>query len=423
MPETASFSLGIHSKCEFTMQNMAVPLENKWKFWTSSMKGDPDLRCLEEFENIQDFWELFKIHPVGDIPDKTYLHVFKNDITPLWEDPKNLVGGHFKLTARTQQQSETLWMSVVLNLLGEQFPNGELLNGASVMANQVGNNLVKVWFASTERSKIQEIRDFFRKILSDSDYLAGSVTFVPHKLVVKGAGKKISERVAEKMSKSPFPNVASPKRVTPSPVVVVPDPEPVRRISSTESEPSESCSISECSSVCSSDSGDLSKDLSDFSPFSRAGCGPSPGSPDSSFLQLPTNSYRAFRQRKRDQYTELSELTLPCLSLSVLPPTSRCGSHSPYSVSPRSDASADYALSSLHSCSASVGPSSASVSPRSHFDGEWEDSFGFASARPVSHGFGLTSPYAEVQYCGNANGGYVHNPYGAYSLSVIPPEA
>eukprot|EP00667_Euglena_gracilis_P005470 EG_transcript_5504 len=174
----------------------SVDLENVWTFWTSNMRGDPDVKFISQFSCIQEFWDQFRAKPVNSLPDKTYLHVFKDGIKPLWEDPRNYPGGHFKLTARSQQQSENMWLTVLLNMLGEQFPHSELVNGASVMSNQVGNNLVKVWLSSTDKARVQATREFLHSILNSADYLP-NVTFVPHKLVVKGAGKKVSNRITE----------------------------------------------------------------------------------------------------------------------------------------------------------------------------------------------------------------------------------
>ena len=70
---------------------------------------------------FQAFWELFAKHRFSDMPDRTSIHVFKDDIQPLWEDPKNLCGGHFKLIAKSQHTTESAWLDVVLNLIGEQF--------------------------------------------------------------------------------------------------------------------------------------------------------------------------------------------------------------------------------------------------------------------------------------------------------------
>ena len=71
-------------------------------------------------------------HHFDDLPDKTSLHVFKDDIQPMWEDPKNISGGHFKLTTRMQETTEKLWLEVVSNFLKDQFPHRDLLVCPSV---------------------------------------------------------------------------------------------------------------------------------------------------------------------------------------------------------------------------------------------------------------------------------------------------
>jgi len=166
-------------------------LAHDWTFWTSSMRGAPEFNCHEQFNSIEAFWELFPKHRFSDLTDRTSLHVFKDDIQPIWEDAKNLNGGHFKITARTQERTESLWLEVVLNLIGQHFPYRDFVNGASIMANRSGHNLVKVWISIVKKPVVQALRDFIRAALKEADYFADDVRLVPHKLVVKGAGKKI----------------------------------------------------------------------------------------------------------------------------------------------------------------------------------------------------------------------------------------
>eukprot|EP00670_Eutreptiella_braarudii_P011186 CAMPEP_0174322686 /NCGR_PEP_ID=MMETSP0810-20121108/11192_1 /TAXON_ID=73025 ORGANISM="Eutreptiella gymnastica-like, Strain CCMP1594" /NCGR_SAMPLE_ID=MMETSP0810 /ASSEMBLY_ACC=CAM_ASM_000659 /LENGTH=394 /DNA_ID=CAMNT_0015434635 /DNA_START=39 /DNA_END=1220 /DNA_ORIENTATION=+ len=203
-------------------------LANAWTFWTSSMRGAPEVTRREQFDTMEAFWDLLPNHSVSELPDKTCLHVFKDDIQPLWEDPKNLCGGHFKITAKTQPHSESMWLDVVMNLLGEQFPHRELVNGVSIMANKVGNNLVKIWIAVVKRPVVHALREFIRATLKDEDYFAEDVRLVPHKLVVKGAGKKIPgvtpEAAPESMATPPAASSTSPS--IPSPSSRSPNPSP-----------------------------------------------------------------------------------------------------------------------------------------------------------------------------------------------------
>jgi len=155
------------------------------------MRGAPEFKRHEQFDSIEAFWELMANHHFDDLPDKTSLHVFKDDIQPMWEDPKNISGGHFKLTTRMQETTEKLWLEVVSNFLKDQFPHRDLLNGISIMVNRAGHDLVKIWVAVVRKSVVNSLREFIRKTLKPVDYFAHDVRLVPHKLVVKGAGKKI----------------------------------------------------------------------------------------------------------------------------------------------------------------------------------------------------------------------------------------
>mmetsp|Transcript_72501 Transcript_72501/g.121762 ORF Transcript_72501/g.121762 Transcript_72501/m.121762 type:complete len:428 (+) Transcript_72501:37-1320(+) len=208
-------------------------LANDWTFWTSSMRGAPELKRHEQFDSIEAFWELFAKHRFSDMPDRTSIHVFKDDIQPLWEDPKNLCGGHFKLIAKSQHTTESAWLDVVLNLIGEQFPHRDLVNGASVLANRSGNSLVKIWISIVKKPVVQALREFIRAALKEADYLAGDVRLVPHKLVVKGAGKKIpgacneetapASKVSACGSPAAPPSCSSSRSSSPAPTVSLDD--------------------------------------------------------------------------------------------------------------------------------------------------------------------------------------------------------
>eukprot|EP00670_Eutreptiella_braarudii_P005560 CAMPEP_0174285478 /NCGR_PEP_ID=MMETSP0809-20121228/8892_1 /TAXON_ID=73025 ORGANISM="Eutreptiella gymnastica-like, Strain CCMP1594" /NCGR_SAMPLE_ID=MMETSP0809 /ASSEMBLY_ACC=CAM_ASM_000658 /LENGTH=474 /DNA_ID=CAMNT_0015381273 /DNA_START=39 /DNA_END=1463 /DNA_ORIENTATION=+ len=186
-------------------------LAHDWTFWTSSMRGTPEVTRHEQFDTIEAFWRLMAKHKFSELRDRSCLHVFKDDIRPLWEDPKNHCGGHFKLTASNQNTTETMWLEVVLNLLGQQFPYRDLVNGASIMANKTGNHLVKIWIAVVKKPVVQALRDFIRAALKDADYFEDDVRLVPHKLVVKGAGKKIPgvPKDSDDVSDKPAPSMVS----------------------------------------------------------------------------------------------------------------------------------------------------------------------------------------------------------------------
>eukprot|EP00667_Euglena_gracilis_P014059 EG_transcript_14547 len=152
--------------------------------WSSKWKGKPNVQYLSRFDTVQAFWKNFKDHSPTSIPDKSYLHVFKEGIAPLWEDPQNVNGGHFKLTTNTAESSLRMWQTIVLNLIGGLFPMENCVNGASIVVHGVGNNLIKVWLSSADKDTVARTKSFLVDILDPQDYVNDKVTFVPHKLVL-----------------------------------------------------------------------------------------------------------------------------------------------------------------------------------------------------------------------------------------------
>jgi len=166
------------------MSGSSLPLSQPWCMWSSKWKGKPNLQFLTRFDTVQSFWASFNGTPPTSLPDKAYLHIFREGIAPLWEDPQNVAGGHFKLTTHSQASSLRMWQSIVLNLIGGVLPTDQRINGVSFVLHTVGNNLIKVWISSSDKEVVESTRKSLVDILDPSDYFSDKVTFVPHKLVL-----------------------------------------------------------------------------------------------------------------------------------------------------------------------------------------------------------------------------------------------
>ena len=168
-------------------------LRSGFTFWTSRMQGSLVLNVHEQFNTVDSFVQHYAQHPIRDLPDKTCLHLFRQNIQPLWEDPKNFPGGHFKLTAQSLIGVENMWDTVVSDFVREALPEG--VNGVSVMANtgKTGNFLIKVWIAVKDDDTIENFKNYLCVALNQTHYL--KVTFVPHTLVLGGAGRRIPNEI------------------------------------------------------------------------------------------------------------------------------------------------------------------------------------------------------------------------------------
>jgi len=167
------------------------PLHRAWDLWLSRWKGKVTVQLKGRFDTIEGFWVSLNQHPVSNLRDKQHLHVFQDGIPPLWEDPANASGGHFKITARTYDATVAIWQSIVLHMIGEQCPTDVFVNGVLFIFHTVGDSIVKVWVPTVDKAIVEMTKSFLEDaILSAGPSAAAErLVFVPHKLVL-GSTKK-----------------------------------------------------------------------------------------------------------------------------------------------------------------------------------------------------------------------------------------
>eukprot|EP00669_Euglena_mutabilis_P007571 TRINITY_DN2828_c0_g1_i4.p1 TRINITY_DN2828_c0_g1~~TRINITY_DN2828_c0_g1_i4.p1 ORF type:complete len:164 (-),score=11.95 TRINITY_DN2828_c0_g1_i4:59-550(-) len=90
-----------------------------------------------------------------------------------------------------------MWQSIVLNLIGGLMSttSDQRVNGVSFVRHTTGNNLIKVWVASSDKAAVERVRTTLVTMLNPSDYVSNKVTFVPHKLVLPSKPRKMSQGI------------------------------------------------------------------------------------------------------------------------------------------------------------------------------------------------------------------------------------
>lgn len=124
------------------------------------------LHFIGRCATVEQWWSLY-CHLVRPSVLKPYrkLHLFKNGIKPMWEDPQNVRGGKWVIRLR-KHRVDRAWENVCMAMLGEQFLVGGEICGI-VLSTQYPEDLLSIWnrtandFASTNR-----IRDVLRRILN-----------------------------------------------------------------------------------------------------------------------------------------------------------------------------------------------------------------------------------------------------------------
>jgi hypothetical protein len=67
---------------------------------------------------VQSFWQVFNNTPFTNLPLKDSLHLFKKNVKPLWEDPRNKNGGAWTFRV-PKAQSHEFWKEVLMMAIGE----------------------------------------------------------------------------------------------------------------------------------------------------------------------------------------------------------------------------------------------------------------------------------------------------------------
>ena len=101
------------------------PLHTPWAVWTSQWRGKPEVTLLRTFDTVQGFLESCQEAPLSHLADRCYLHIFKEGIPPMWEDPANAEGGHLKLLTKSQQGTPALWHALTQAMVKGLLPTPE----------------------------------------------------------------------------------------------------------------------------------------------------------------------------------------------------------------------------------------------------------------------------------------------------------
>ncbi|EDV22665.1 uncharacterized protein TRIADDRAFT_28470, partial [Trichoplax adhaerens] len=128
------------------------PLQNQWKLWyikyDKNKSWEDNMKQIASFDNVEDFWALFN-HVVkpSDLKAGCDYCLFKDNISPMWEDERNKKGGRWLLQlAKDRRKSlDSLWLETLFCLIGEMFgDNGDDICGAYIQIRGKADKLA-IW--------------------------------------------------------------------------------------------------------------------------------------------------------------------------------------------------------------------------------------------------------------------------------------
>ncbi|XP_029439564.1 eukaryotic translation initiation factor 4E type 1B [Rhinatrema bivittatum] len=137
------------------------PIENRWALWffknDKSKTWQANLRLVTKFNTVEDFWALYThIQLASKLTSGCDYSIFKDGITPMWEDNRNKRGGRWLITLSKQQRHtdlDRLWLETLMCLIGEAFDEySDDICGAVVNIRAKGDKIA-MWTKETEHKE------------------------------------------------------------------------------------------------------------------------------------------------------------------------------------------------------------------------------------------------------------------------------
>ena len=153
---------------------MEDKFNNKWNLWYHHEKDNWKLsgfKKIYKIENIKNFWTLFNNWDLLGGINYKHFFIMKNDVPPIWEDPKNINGGCWSFKVNYQTASE-LWENLSIYLVTEKISNQEIV-GISICLKKNNNIVIKIWNTNSKNNSLSLLNEnLLKKWGTDIIYIA-----------------------------------------------------------------------------------------------------------------------------------------------------------------------------------------------------------------------------------------------------------
>jgi len=126
------------------------PLNSAWTMWYNAPQTAKNREQMDwtpkkivTFDTVEDFWCLFNnLVPPSQLMKGSNYHMFKEGITPEWEDSQNKLGGKWIIHYGPKDPGQDdHWLYTLLALIGEEFEDSDDIRGAVFSPRQKQNKL------------------------------------------------------------------------------------------------------------------------------------------------------------------------------------------------------------------------------------------------------------------------------------------
>ncbi|BAF11542.1 eukaryotic translation initiation factor NCBP [Oryza sativa Japonica Group] len=148
------------------------PLRRRFVLWYTrrtpgarSQSYEDNIKKIVDFSTVESFWVCYchLTRPVS-LPSPTDLHLFKEGIRPLWEDPANRSGGKWIIRFK-KTVSGRFWEDLVLVLVGDQLDYSDDVCGV-VLSVRFNEDILSVWNRNaSDHQAVMTLRDSIKRHL------------------------------------------------------------------------------------------------------------------------------------------------------------------------------------------------------------------------------------------------------------------
>ncbi|VAH89060.1 eukaryotic translation initiation factor NCBP-like [Triticum dicoccoides] len=148
------------------------PLRRKLVLWytrrtpgTRSQSYEDNIKKIVDFSTVESFWVCYcHLARPSSLPSPTDLHLFKEGVRPLWEDPANRNGGKWIIRFK-KAVSGRFWEDLVLVLVGDQLDYSDDVCGI-VLSCRFNEDILSVWNRNaSDQQAVMTLRDSIKRHL------------------------------------------------------------------------------------------------------------------------------------------------------------------------------------------------------------------------------------------------------------------
>ena len=135
--------------------SLGTELKYKWNIWYHHEKDNWKIsgyKQIYQIKLIEDFWLFYNNwDKVGGVTSKHFF-LMREDVTPIWEDPKNINGGCWSFKVQ-EESAEELWEDLSAYLVCNQ------VMGLSICLKKNNNTVIKIWNKNSKNNSLKLINE------------------------------------------------------------------------------------------------------------------------------------------------------------------------------------------------------------------------------------------------------------------------